>query len=224
MGKGRPINRNPFRRRPWRTKKRPTRWNGSLTLNNTEGNGEALPLTVLPTVGSLGPLAVLIDGSVDVEPWSDEQEVTLDRLVGSFNFTGQSVIPTNSGTLVNNLPYVKCGLLVVDDLEEEPVTVYPNISLWNQEDYEDHEWMWRKAFFPENVYYNTLKVGTPTGGSTINGLTVWNTNIDIDIGVRRKIGPKAALCLYAGWVPPYESGWDIGVALNYEVRAILMSR
>lgn len=207
----RPINRRPWRKKPW-GKKRPTRWNSST---NGATDGLALNTTVLPgglTPGGEPPLAIIADGQIDVEPWADEQEVTIDRIVGSVCFTGYSRSASISFNPRNVL--LKMGIVLNEELSGDGSLVTRN--LWDQEDLEDTEWMWLKCFAVEPKAYS---------GDYVNGTGYFHyaTTVDIDLRNRRKIGQKDELALYASYVVT-ASDYEVQLLSYTDLRCILMSR
>lgn len=193
-----------------RGKRRPTRWNASF---NSNAAGVLNTYQVLPAgFGALAPCATLVSGQVDVEPWADDQEVTLDRVVGKF--TMASVYDRAAGGAVP--PYVRMGLLV----HEEAEIAGPGgldeleLALNEQEVWEDFEWMW--------MWSGLLVVGvTSLDGETLQA----SREVDIDCRVRRKIGQSDELLLFAQYLN-FPAGGSVGsnIELVADVRCILMSR
>jgi len=217
MANQRPINRRPWRKKPW-AKKRPTRWNA---VTNQADDGILLSTVVLPTI-PLGnpPIAVLVDGQLDVEPWADEQEVTLDRIVGAFHFYGNATEPASGSDATSaKLPLLKVGIVLAEELSKDPASNVPTRNLFDQEDLEDTEWMWLWSGFPD-VYYQS-ETDQPTAGN--NGIVKYAHSIFVDIHNRRKIGQNDQLLLYAEWASP-SNNYDISMQSYTDVRCILMSR
>jgi len=185
MANQRPIRRGkiPFFRR--RTKKRPSRWSAYTQESAALG---AVASLLLPYAGDVeDPLVVLVDGDQDVAPWADEQEVTLDRVVGSIStqfLRGFDVPPTVLEA--NHNLIARYGLLVVENFE---TTAPPQINLWDQDAFEQYEWMWLQDVVPEESATSI----TQNDESIVSGNL---TATRLDVRVRRKIGPKDQLLLY----------------------------
>lgn len=210
MANQRPINRRPWRRPPWRTKRRPTRWNAVLGGSDT---GSLLNTAVFPAIaGGQPPTSILVDGQVDVEPWADEQEVTLDRIVGSFSFHGWAA----GDVLYSGVPYIKCGIVLLEELTDEVPAPVTQLDLFDQESVEDTEWMWLWAGFPTT---NSSTRRDPNA----NLRETFQHTIEVDIKNRRKIGQKDQLAFYAQFALP-AAEIEVAVQAYTDVRCILMSR
>jgi len=213
----RPIRRGkiPFFRR----KRRPTRWQ-AYTQEATNPTGEIASL-LLPLASNdlLGPILVLIDGAQDVEPWADDQEVTLDRIVGSL-CTQFTEVYTAVPTVVEQAHrvFARYGLLVAEELEP---TTPPQINLWDSDALEQYEWMWLADVVPEEST-SSIELDDTT--------TVVRSNLTrtpLDVRVRRKIGPSDQLLLYgsAGRMEAASAGDQQFFARVVPcLRTILMSR
>lgn len=203
----RPINRRPWRRKPW-GKKRPTRWNAST--NGTNEDSVALNTVVYPASTTAGPIAVLCDGQIDVEPWADEQEVTIDRIVGSLHFYGYSLADTLESA---RDVILKVGIVLNEELTDDSPAPVVTKLMFDQESNEDTEWIW---------LHSKVLEATPV----LTG-TTWVKNfqytIPIDIRNRRKIGQKDELAVYAQWATS-GSGYLVQLQSYCDVRCILMSR
>lgn len=209
----RPINRRPWRKKPWARKVRPTRWNAatngatdSVVLNTL------LPANVAAGLGGNQPLYEIVNGQVDVEPWADDQEVTLDRIVGSLLLYGA----TSRELDVSGYPrpvIAKFGILVVEDSGGVGV---PSIDLFDQEEFEDYEWLWLHTLvLPWDAYL--------PNSSENEGYGIVNHTIPLDIRNRRKIGQGDQLVMY-GCFAAMASGWTVSIQTYLDVRTILMSR
>jgi len=214
MANQRPINRRPWRKKPW-AKKRPTRWNASS--NGINGDGEALA-TAVPFYleGGTPPIAIIADGQLDVEPWADEQEVTIDRIVGSIMISGRS--GTESAGFFPPHLILKMGIVLNEELTDGIPAAVVTKDLFNQESLEDTEWMWLDS-----------RVCTPfTDTLDTAGLRTWHYAMTeyIDLRNRRKIGQKDELALYAqfGLAQTYSIPFDVQLQSYTDVRCILMSR
>lgn len=218
----RPINRRPWRRKPWAKGKRPTRWNSATNgqvdclVNNTTvycNDGDGNPRQ---------PVVVICDGAIDVEPWADAQDVTVDRIVGDIILYGYAVQPAAPSAYQNSMhsPIVKLGVLLDQELSGTPpagLQEVPEHDLWSQEDLEDLPWMWLQSVMPEQ---NGFSYVSPTTGT---GFYTFRENIHVDIGVRRKLGGRDALNLYASWSSPAPD-FNTQVLLFADLRCILMSK
>lgn len=212
----RPINRRPWRRKPWgKRSQRPKRWN-AVTLSRT-GEGASVPdfVTVSLATAALPPVLTLVSGQIDVEPWADEQEVLLDRVVGSITLGATAF--WDSGDIISSpSPFVKLGLLVNEEISQE-VGSLPMLDMWDQETMEDYEWMWMWSGYLEHI---TTRLLTGT-----QYLTEYNLKIDIDLRNRRKIGQSDELNLYGSFAPAYFHGDYIpSVQAGVDVRTMLVSK
>lgn len=210
----RPINRRPFRRRPWaKGKKRPTRWNASTNSIN-EDFATLNTQVPLETASGVPPLAIIADGQLDVEPWADDQEVTVDRIVGSLLFWGWSEAAL-AGHQAPIDVILKLGIVLNEELTAEDPAPIVNRRLFDQEDLEDTEWMWLHAVHltPAVTIVNA------------EGLVAYRYSytLPIDLRNRRKIGQRDELALYAA-ANPTASGFDFSIQSYTDVRCILMSR
>lgn len=222
MSRNRPINRRPFRRPPWRKNKtRPTRWNAVTTGADETAIAVALPVTPETGVGT-APLITLVSGQVDVEPWADDQEVTVDRIVGTICFYGTYIVDTTSTQLTAKFPLIKAGIVLNEELSFD-VTDTVERNLWDQEDLEDTEWMWLNMGMPTLTQASVQQVATNGGAPIANGVYVFGREIPVDIRNRRKIGQSDELALYATWVSP-KAGFNISMDAYVDLRVILMSR
>lgn len=214
----RPINRRPWRKKPWSArKKRPTRWNAVTSSGAAEAGAAVDHLPMPYGVGPQLPVLTLVSGQVDVEPWADDQEVTLDRVVGDLNIRFWATTDTTERLLFLT-PLIKIGLIVNEEVTQDPSG--QTLDLWDQETMEDYEWMWMTSFIPEFQYARTL--GTPADQI----VQEWNYSIHLDIKNRRKIGQSDELNLYGSW-RAYDgtSGVNTGnVEFTADIRQILMSR
>lgn len=214
----RPINRRPFKRPPWRTKKRPTRWNAVSNGLIEDGFAQAtlVPFAYGGSQPAAGPLAILVDGQVDVEPWADEQEVTLDRIVGTLIFAGRSQV-LSPGFFPPPV-LLKLGICLNEELTDESPAPLNQKAMFEQESLEDTEWMWLHSVVLEPQYDTQAADGSRAEH--------FRYNVPVDIRNRRKIGQKDELALYGmctilgSYTPP----WDIQVQSYTDVRCILMSR
>jgi len=216
MANQRPIRRGkiPFFRRS--RKKRPTRWLGYTQEANGDGNIAAL---TLPYAGDVeAPILVVVDGDQDVVPWADEQEITIDRVVGSLTtlFHNQLTDPPVSIALLNP-PMARYGLLVVENFDTADP---PLINLWDLDAYEQYEWMWLRDVIREESTTSVLQ----DGGDTVQ----YNmTQTQIDLRVRRKLGPKDQLLLYGSVGRPDAPSQSGYMFFGYSIpalRVIAMSR
>lgn len=216
MANNKPINRRPWRKKPW-AKKRPTRWNAVTNGidSGIEGTDALLNEQVpIELENGVAPFTVLVSGQVDVEPWADEQEVTLDRIVGTLSFHGYS---TNTVGGAGTWPVdimLKCGIVLNEEVTSENPAPVVMRRLFDQEDLEDTEWMW--------LWSGKL---VPVVVLDENGIWTYRyvLNIPLDIKNRRKIGQQDELTLYCA-ANPATSGYDFNVQGYTDLRCILMSR
>lgn len=208
MANQRPINRRPWRKKPWAKKVRPTRWNAASTSYTPEV-GAGLNIVDVYNVGAVplvAPTFTLVSGEVDVEPWADDQEVTLDKVIGRLTFWSQW--STTSNTVMP--PYLKVGILLLEELTQDVDPV--RINLYEQETWEDYEWLWLWAGSMELL-------GTSSNGESAYG----RKDLDVFTKNRRKIGQSDELVVYA------QSADGVTAAIATvkaacDVRTILMSR
>lgn len=217
----RPINRRPWRKKPWAKGRRPTRWNAA-----TNGVNECLVQNITVECaegGGLPPVVVICDGTVDVEPWADAQEVTVDRVVGDILVYGYTIIPVDGPySLSNHVPLIKLGMLLDQELSDDGgLLEVPLHNLWDQEHLEDLPWMWLATHQPQAVLVKSPS--SNVGGGGTNGEMWFNERIHVDVGVRRKLGAQDALNLYASWASPAPD-FTSQVLLFADLRCILMSK
>lgn len=209
MANQRPINRRPWRKAPWsRAKKRPTRWN-AVSPGYTPEAGQGLNLTQIFGVGAVplvSPSFTLVSGQVDVEPWADEQEVTLDKIIGRFTFWSTYAVPAGV-----HPPYLKVGILLLEEITQDIDPV--RLNLYEQETMEDYEWLW--------LWSGSMDVESYSD-STIYA----RKDLDVYSKNRRKIGQSDELVVYAQTADNFTQGGPalanvLGVC---DLRTILMSR
>lgn len=165
--------------------------------------------------GPQQPIGTLVSGQVDVEPWADEQEVTLDRVIGSISlrstaFWDPTVISVPPGV------FVQLGLLVNEEVTSD--IAGQTLAIFEQETLEDYEWMWLWGGYVE---FDSTRELTATGFVTDS-----NTRIEVDIRNRRKIGQSDELNLYATYLmdtPDTGAGIPV-VQATWSLRTILMSK
>jgi len=165
---------------PFRGPKRPVRWAGTSVEPLGDGSVGAFPIGLAGTQEP--PICDLIDGPNDVEPWSDANEITVDRVVGSISsfvnlaFTAE---PANSFMLAN--PVIRYGILKTDGTT-------PDVDLFDQAQIEELQWLWLHQHTTD-----TARTGDVTAGAGSSG---WST-FQVDTRCRRKIGRTDTLSLYA---------------------------
>lgn len=215
MANNRPINRRPWRKKPWaRSKVRPKRWNAVINGFDSEDpriEPILIPMGPAPTL----PIATLVSGQVDVEPWADDQEVTLDRIVGSISLRATSFWDSNVVIVPPNC-FVQLGLLVNEEVTKDASG--QTIDIFEQESLEDYEWMWLWGGYVE---FDSTRFLSGT-----QYVTDANTRIEVDIRNRRKIGQSDELNLYAQYLMDTSStGAGIPVLqATWSLRTVLMSR
>lgn len=222
MGKSRPINTRPWRRPPWRKSARPKRW---ISLNSGATNGNpgyiTTPWSVSPAENAgLPPNVVLAAGQQDVEPWADNQEVLVDRVVGDINIGGFFTAEFADIPPANYAPHVvvRFGMMVQ---EEADATTAPFINLFADEALEDFEWMWLHETTPENLGY-----ATRTSSNAIAGMGFYN-HIHLDLRVKRKLGQTDLMLLYAQYAlfdDPSIVSSEGSISASHVLRSIFMSK
>lgn len=168
------------------------------------------------------PVAVLAAGQTDVEPWADNEEVTIDRVVGQINLqwsVGARWVEVPAYRFAPSVAF-RLGLVVQ---EEADATSSPFINLWSDEHLEDYEWMWLKEVIPDSWSY------MPTSDEN-QYVALGSTNtIDLDIGVRRKLGQTDNLLLYCQYGVFNDVSMEPGsimvlAAGSHLLRSIFMSK
>lgn len=217
MANQRPIRRGrvPFRRgRRWISARRPKRWNAALTPVDSE-LARFTSVFLTPGVNAQAPLATLVSGQVDVEPWADEQEVTLDRTIG--NISLKATTTWDSAVTIDPPDvYVKLGILVNEEITADPAG--STLNMFEQETLEDYEWMWLWGGFVGADQFQTRAL---TGTQFVT--SGW-TNIYLDISNRRKIGQSDELNLFGQVVVNGETLGAPIVEAVYDLRTVLMSK
>lgn len=214
------ANRRRIRTRvpSWkRGKRRPTRWNATASSGAAEG-GAGVDFIQLPYgVGPQLPVLTLVSGQIDVEPWADDQEVTLDRVVGDITVRAWGTQDT-ADRLLSPVPMFKLALLVNEEVTQD--VSGQTLDLWDQEQMEDYEWMWMHHEIP------TYQVGRALTSPAGQIAHEWHAQVHLDLKNRRKIGQSDELNLYGSY-----RTWDGngGANISYveiavDVREILMSR
>lgn len=207
MANQRPINRRPWRKAPWsRSAARPKRWNAAFEGHSVGELTERI-LADAGVVPNVGPIATLVSGQVDVEPWADAQEVLLDRTIGRIHLYSSTASDGHSYA-----PYVRLGLIVQEEVEAAGAGGVDEVklALAEQEVWEDYEWMWMWSGPLDFVW------GTSTN-------LHWGKTIEFDIGNRRKIGQSDELNLY-GQSFRYPAMDAAAVGLIMDVRTMLVSK
>lgn len=182
MANQRPIRRGRFPRFR-RGRRRPTRW---IDANSTQINAPCTTEVVELSCDPAGGPRELLVGDLDID-WSDKSEVTIQRIVGSILLSGISnrTTPTAGGLILPYAVMVRMGILVVEDTDR----VYNAIDLGDPESLEEYEWMW---------LHNTLLEASPIYVSSDELVTsITRAVVPVDIGVKRKLGKKDSLVLYA---------------------------
>lgn len=221
MGKSRPINRRPWRRAPWKKNARPFRWislNAGRTLVST-GVASVGWLFSPAATGGVQPEIVLAAGQTDVEPWADNQEITIDRIVGQVTVSGTALANFSEVPPALYAPAVeyRLGMLVQ---EEGDATSAPFINLFDDEHLEDFEWMWLYQGVPANWNYQS------TSAAEV-GSWGFTETIPLDLRVRRKLGQTDSLLLYAQYVRSFDANIAsdlINIDGGHLLRSIFMSK
>lgn len=208
MANQRPINRRPWRKAPWsRAKKRPTRWN-AVTPTYVPEAGAGLQVVDVFNVGAVPlvePSFTLVSGQVDVEPWADEQEVTLDKIIGRMTF--YSAYAIQAGV---HPAYLKVGILLHEEVTQD--VDLPRLNLFEQETWEDYEWLW--------LWSGSMDVESYTDSTFYS-----RKDVDVYTKNRRKIGQSDELVVYAQSADNQTHGPALAtVTAVCDLRTVLMSR
>jgi len=219
MANQRPIRRGrlPKFRRP----QRPKRWAASSpVLSADDPMDYGLLAGVIPSEAALAPAGVppmdaLLSGEFDVENWADEQEVRVDRIVGDIGIVGMVTHSADQPPSV----VVRLGIIVAEDVSDDPTADEPTRSLFDQTDLQEAEWMWLHQHVPHfEPVFGAL-------GGVIGSRISYNHHLDLHN--RRKIGQKDLLYIYASYT--YMSGeeslitvWN--VRLVHSLRLIMVSK
>jgi len=223
MANQRPIRR--FKKRFYGLSARPKRWAASSDYLEVElGGPPGLVATVIPSEsvgGTVGvpPVQTLLDGEFDVADWADEQEVRVDRIVGSIGLQGR-VSNTDSPAVDGPPAIIRLGIIVHEEKSSDLIANDPTRKLFNQADLQEAEWMWLKQVVvapPHGDQRDGVEPGAPGYLAAY-----WvNMSIDVDIRNRRKIGQKDQLFLYASYATPQSYGL---AEYTWAVRIIPMLR
>lgn len=215
-GRGNPTRRSPWKRgSPWRKASRPKRWSASSAgVDEPQGIfGSVLPNEIGLFPNGSPPLDTIISGEFDVEDWADEQEITVDRVIGDIALSGAV---TFAGGASYPCPlYIRLGLIVSEDLSDDPAASDPTRGLFDQTDLQEAEWMWLTQIVPTPVYSQSA------------GVWLYNENIHVDLRNRRKIGQKDVLFLYGAYAIDTADNGRVTVFNIREVhnlRCIMMSK
>jgi len=188
MANQRPIRRGkiPFKR-GGRWHDRPKRWAASTdSLETTSGGliSAVIPYVANEDVTGSEPIASLLSGEFDVATWADEQEIRVDRIVGSIGIGGRVLLDSSAEAPAPIV--VRLGMIVSEDVTADLTADNPRRKLFDQNDLQEAEWMWLHQVVLEPTVY-------PGDASRVN----YTYNLPIDIRNRRKIGQKDYLFLYS---------------------------
>lgn len=214
MANNRPINRRPWRKKPWsKGNRRPVRWvelncNETISDCTIEGHNAVCAFDD-PDLRRLGTTE-LWSGDFDAE-YADDANVVVERIVGDISLGGISL--HSDGQFV--VPYVRLGLLAVEEVETIATWEPPNLFL--REDLEEYEWMW---LYGSNFKGNWV----PTLGiEAVPGMR-YGDELHVDLRVKRKLGKKDHLVLLAQFAtlgPPVGS---ITVGYFHTLRGLFSNK
>lgn len=219
MANSRPIRRGrvPFRRgRRWTSKARPKRWNAVATgLSTTTFSLYTVPPILGSALTAPAP-AILVSGQVDVEPWADDQEVTVDRIIGNIGLRTEWTY--SSDDALWGVDYmVKLGILVHEEVTQDVSQM--ELNMFDQETMEDYEWMWLWTGLVTEFTNNGTRI------ADVNVFSSATVNIPVDIKNRRKVGQSDELLLFAQYARLYDfASMTESVQMSVDLRTILMSR
>lgn len=194
MANQRPIRKR--RRRFYGLKKRPTRWiaeGGQVSDEPVGGQGfvaSTLANEALLINQGVPPYATIVQGEFDVEPWSDDEEVTIDRIVGDLSWVGNVQYSGVAPKLV-----IRAGIIVAEDVSDDPGAPDPTRSLFDFSDLQEAEWLWLHQFTPD------ADGRLESSGTQPDVDWLVSHNVHVDIRCRRKLGQKDILYLYTSYVP-----------------------
>lgn len=214
MANNRPINRRPWRKKPWsRGNRRPVRW---VELNNTETVDDcqvsahnavcAFDDPVLRKPGTLE----LWSGDFDAE-YADDASVVCERIVGDISLGGISL--ASDGQFV--VPYVRLGLLAVEEVENIGDYEPPNLFL--REDLEEFEWMWLYGSDFKGNWQPTLD------WEAVPGMR-YGDQLHIDLRVKRKLGKKDHIVLLAQFATLGPLVGSVTVGYFHTLRGVFSSK
>lgn len=205
------ANQRPIRRPrvpAWkRGKRRPIRWNAAAA-GYTPEVGAGLNIVDVYNVGAIPlvpPSFILVDGQVDVEPWADEQEVTLDKVIGRMTFWAQWGL---EGITVHP-PYLKVGIILLEEITQG--VDLPEYNLFEQETWEDYEWLW--------LWSGSMELEYVAEGGTAYA----RKDLDVLTKNRRKIGQSDQLVVFAQQADGVTAALAT-VKAACDIRTVLMSR
>lgn len=213
MANNRPIRRG---RIPFRRPQRPKRWGASVDAMEflpEIGQNGGLISTVIPSAltdaeaGSV-PVQTFLVGEFDVAPWADEQEVRLDRIVGSIGIAG--VVGDPNPDLPVNPFVVRMGLIVNEELTDDGTADEVRRNLWDYTDLQEAEWMW--------LHQSVILPARDTNPTVSEALGYVSFNLPVDIRNRRKIGQKDELALYCSY--SYFASSSLGPPSTFNVRIV----
>jgi len=196
--------------------KRPKRWSASSSFMVTDPSPGLVPVSVVDALalGDAGqpPVDMILSGEFDVEDWADEQEIRVDRVVGDIAIAGNA---TQVGAPWSPI-CVRMGLIVVEELSDDGTAPDPTRNLFDQSDLQEAEWMW---------LHQTI-LTAPTERMTSNVIP-YAYNMHLDLRVRRKIGQKDGMFLYAAWAAEtnaYDGLMVVDLRLYHHLRTIMVSK
>lgn len=218
MSRSRPINRSPFRRKPWKLSQRSGRWtecNVSALLGDCQFGIQPFVCAVEDPVAMQPGTRELLAGDFDME-WADKSHVKIDRVVGDISLATRAIIVGNEWSV----PILRMGLLVVEEVEDIASWVPPNLFV--REDVEEFSWMWLwqssfEGMVPPLVYGDGPVVEAPF----FSGVRVFD-KVHLDLRVKRKLGKKDHLVMlhHAAQAAPTPINFSAG-AVHF-LRAMLV--
>jgi len=223
MANQRPIRRGriPFR---GRRKRREARWIDAFSASSSNVAG-VIPtgviavdtsVTLTDQDASVTSVRELIIG--DDYDWSDDNNVLLERLVGSIN-----VRALQGDDEVQNLfagfPLIRMAVLAVEDAKSTAAATanLTGISLWANDSLQEYEWMW----LWQSGAWDTETVWASGAGALLNR----ETGVPVDIRTRRSIGQKDRVVLLASYKYPINRLTDeLSVQIQPMLRAVVTTR
>jgi len=221
MGKSRPINRSPFRRKPWARTRRPASWHeclstgASLALTPGYPWADLNPPTVSTSITAEHTFRELLGGQSDAL-YLDRETVRIDRIVGDIQF----YTSRETGGTLSRPPVVRLGLIL--EADGDVSTAPDSANLWDSTSLGESKWQYLEELSPTPVVY------------TLESLRVaeyyWSTHLDVR--TKRSLGKRDRLWLVMTYgngmegsssPPTLGNEWNAPVRYSYLLRGVLVA-